>query len=245
MKHLVEQTYPLVVLINTRIINQMSKSSFYKTTATADEMVAVATSAANAATSATQAATSASNASTSETNAASSATSAANTLATFQQQYHGPLASAPTSNVNAGDLWFNTTSSVLSIYDGSNWQSTAEAAQRAMTSHTVTSSEQSAGTVTVSANYTVGLIDVYLNGLHLGTSDFTATNGTSVTIANPTAGDIIDIIALSSFNAANYGTLASKNNVSESDLNITIYRRRPARRSDPRRRSRRGRGYRL
>ena len=178
------------------------------------------TSASQAATSASQAATSASNASTSETNAASSATSAANTLATFQQQYHGPLASAPTSNVNAGDLWFNTTSSVLSIYDGSNWVSTAEAAQRALTSHTVTSSEQSAGTVTVSANYTVGLIDVYLNGLHLGTSDFTATNGTSVTIANPTAGDIIDIIALSSFNAANYGTLASKNNVSESDLNI-------------------------
>ncbi len=178
------------------------------------------TSASQAATSASQAATSASNASTSETNAASSATSAANTLATFQQQYHGPLASAPTSNVNAGDLWFNTTSSVLSIYDGSNWQSTAEAAQRALTSHTVTSSEQSAGTVTVSANYTVGLIDVYLNGLHLGTSDFTATNGTSVTIANPTAGDIIDIIALSSFNAANYGTLASKNNISESDLNI-------------------------
>ena len=56
----------------------MSKSSFYKTTATADEMVAVATSASNAATSATQAATSASNASTSETNASNSATASAN-----------------------------------------------------------------------------------------------------------------------------------------------------------------------
>ena len=47
----------------------MSKSSFYKTTTAADEMVAVATLASNAATSATQAATSASNASTSEANA--------------------------------------------------------------------------------------------------------------------------------------------------------------------------------
>ena len=128
--------------------------------------------------------------------------------------------SNPTTNLNAGDLVFNTTTSTLNVYDGANWQSTAEAAQRTLTSHTVTSSEQTAGTVTVSATYTIGLVDVYLNGLHLGTSDFTATNGTSVTIANPTAGDIIDIIALSSFNAANYGTLASKNNVSESDLNI-------------------------
>ena len=128
--------------------------------------------------------------------------------------------SNPTTNLNAGDLVFNTTTSTLNVYDGANWQSTAEAAQRTLTSHTVTSSEQTAGTVTVSATYTVGLVDVYLNGLHLGTSDFTATNGTSVTIASPTAGDIIDVVALSSFNAANYGLMAARNNVSESDLNI-------------------------
>ena len=49
----------------------MSKSSFYKTTATPDEMVAVATSATNAATSASEAATSASQASTSAASALS------------------------------------------------------------------------------------------------------------------------------------------------------------------------------
>ena len=49
----------------------MSKSSFYKTTATPDEMVAVATSASNASTSASEAAASANQAATSEANALS------------------------------------------------------------------------------------------------------------------------------------------------------------------------------
>ena len=49
------------------------------------------------------------------------ATEAANTLATFQGQYHGAAASDPTTNLNSGDLYFNT-SSGMKAYTGSAWE---------------------------------------------------------------------------------------------------------------------------
>ena len=117
--------------------------------------------------------------------------------------------SAPTSSLDAGDLYFDTSTNKLNVYSGSNWQSTAEAAQRTVTTHNVTS----AGTQTISVSYTVGLVDIYLNGLKLNISegDATASNGTSVVVTGASVGDIIEVVALSAFNAANYGTAASKN----------------------------------
>lgn len=45
-------------------------------------------------------------------------------------------------------------------------------------------------------SYTVGFIDVYRNGVLLGSADFTASNGTTVVLANPaTAGDLIETIS--------------------------------------------------
>jgi hypothetical protein len=98
------------------------------------------TSASNAATSATTATTKASEAATSATNAATSATAAqtaqtaaeaAQTAAeaaadNFDDTYLGAKASDPTVDndgdaLNAGDLYFNTTSNVLKYYDGSSW----------------------------------------------------------------------------------------------------------------------------
>mgnify|MGYP000545441685 CR=1 FL=1 len=52
--------------------------------------------------------------------AASSATAAAGTLTTFQGQYHGAASSDPSSNLDAGDLYFNT-SSGMKVYNGSAW----------------------------------------------------------------------------------------------------------------------------
>jgi hypothetical protein len=78
------------------------------------------TQATNAATSAATATTKASEAATSQTSAATSATNAANSLATFQGQYHGALSSAPTSNVDTGDLYFHSGQGVK-VYDGSAW----------------------------------------------------------------------------------------------------------------------------
>ena len=103
-----------------------------------------ATSATNAASSATTATTKASEAATSATNAATSATAAdtAKTAAqtaqaaaeaaadNFDDTYLGAKASDPTVDndgdaLTAGDLYFNTTSNVLRVYNGSSWQDAA------------------------------------------------------------------------------------------------------------------------
>ena len=95
---------------------------------------AASTSETNAASSASAASTSASNASTSETNAATSATAAqaAQTAAelaadNFEDTYLGAKTSDPTVDndgdaLTAGDLYFNTTSNILKVYNGSSWQ---------------------------------------------------------------------------------------------------------------------------
>ena len=52
------------------------------------------------------------------------ATEAANSLSTFQGQYHGAAASDPTTGLDAGDLYFNT-SGQLKVYSGTAWQNAA------------------------------------------------------------------------------------------------------------------------
>ena len=101
------------------------------------------TSATNAAASATAAASSATSASSSSSSASASAStataqagisttkaaeastsasSAATSLATFQGQYHGAASSDPSSGLDAGDLYFNTSANNLRVYSGSAWQ---------------------------------------------------------------------------------------------------------------------------
>ena len=61
-------------------------------------------------------------------------------------------------------------------------------AYRTVTEFTATASQ----TTFSVPSYTVGYIDVYRNGARLGTADYTATNGTSVILANAaTVGDLV------------------------------------------------------
>ncbi len=95
----------------TNASNSASTASGHKDTAT--------TKASEAASSATAAASSA-------TAAASSATSAATALDNFDDIFLGAKSSDPSTDndgdaLNAGDLYFNTTSSVLKVYTGSAW----------------------------------------------------------------------------------------------------------------------------
>ena len=53
------------------------------------------------------------------------------------------------------------------------------------------------------AGYTVGFLDVYLNGSHLSPADFTATNGSDVVLASgASADDVCDIISYTAFEIA-------------------------------------------
>jgi len=68
------------------------------------------------------------------------------------------------------------------------------------TSQTFTAS---AGQTTFSFSYTVGLVDVFVNGVKLTTSEFTATNGTSVVLA---VGSFVgDIVELNNYNTVSAG----------------------------------------
>ena len=58
---------------------------------------------------------------TSVNNASASATAAANSLSTFQDQYHGAAATDPSTNLDTGDLYFNTSDNIMKTYNGSAW----------------------------------------------------------------------------------------------------------------------------
>jgi len=106
-------------------------------TAAASSASAAATSATNSATSASSSAASASTATTQASNASASATAAAASAAaaalsadTFDDTYLGSKASDPSVDndgdpLNAGDLYFNTTSNTLKVYNGSAWNDAA------------------------------------------------------------------------------------------------------------------------
>jgi hypothetical protein len=52
------------------------------------------------------------------------------------------------------------------------------------------------GQTTFSATYTVGFVEIYLNGVRLSDTEYTASNGTSIVLSSgASVGDIIDIIA--------------------------------------------------
>jgi hypothetical protein len=109
-------------------------------TAAATSATDSATSAANSASSATASASSASASAASATasagsatDSAASATEAANTLDEFQDIYLGEKASDPTVDndgnpLQTGALYFNTTTNLLRVYNGSGWQNSADIA---------------------------------------------------------------------------------------------------------------------
>ena len=101
-------------------------ASLASQSAAAGSASSASTSASNAATSASNAATSATNASNSATSAASSAASALAAFDSFDDRYLGAKASDPSVDndgdpLTAGDLYWNTTLSVMKVYTGTVW----------------------------------------------------------------------------------------------------------------------------
>jgi hypothetical protein len=124
----------------TNAANSATSASGSASTATTQAGIATtqasnaSTSASNAATSESNAASSASTATTQATNASNSASAAAASAAAaaasadvFDDTYLGAKSSDPTVDndgdpLTSGDLYFNTTSNELKVYNGSSWQ---------------------------------------------------------------------------------------------------------------------------
>jgi hypothetical protein len=173
------------------------------------------TSATNAATSETNAATSASSASGSATAAAASAASAAATYDTFDDRYLGNKASNPTTD-NDGDalvqgmLYFNTTDSIMMVYDGSSWITTSSATLSTLDVYKFTAtSGQTAFTGTDDDGNTLAIKPtaemVTLNGIVLESgADYTVTSSTLTLLAGATVSDEVNVYAFGNFELADH-----------------------------------------
>jgi hypothetical protein len=105
----------------------------------------------------------------------------------------GVVQDPTTYSVNATTLTFSTappigTGNISVRYLGIPASNVTTTAYRTVTEFTATAGQ----TVFPVPSYTVNNIDVYRNGVRLGTADFVATNGISVTLLNAaTVGDLV------------------------------------------------------
>ena len=134
--------------------------------------------------------------------ASTSASNAAASLTSFNGKYVSQ--SSQPSSPSTGDLWFDTSSSTMKVYNGSafaNAGSSVNGVENAV-QHTAT-----AGQTSFSATYDAGHLQVFLNGIRLDTADYTATNGNAVVLAiAASVGDVVFIQGFGTFTLADHYT---------------------------------------
>ena len=148
----------------------------------------------------------------SATAAAASAAAAATTYDNFDDRYLGAKSTAPSvdNDGNAlltGAIYWNSVSNAMYAWTGSEWGSISSTAAiyryrfTAAGGETTISGSDDNG---LTLSYIPGKEQVYLNGVLLvRTTDYTASNGTSLTsLAALAASDIVEIITFTSFELA-------------------------------------------
>jgi hypothetical protein len=148
----------------------------------------------------------------SATAAAASAAAAATTYDNFDDRYLGAKTSAPSvdndgNTLITGAIYWNSTTNAMYAWTGTEWGSISSTAAIYRYRFTASGGETSlSGTDAngLTLSYIPGKEQVYLNGVLLArTSDYTASNGTSITsLAALAASDIVEIITFTSFELA-------------------------------------------
>jgi hypothetical protein len=148
----------------------------------------------------------------SATAAAASAAAAASSYDDFDDRYLGPKATPPTLDndgnpLGTGALYWNTVTSEMYAWTGSAWGSISSTAAIYRYKFIAAGGETSvSGTDALSQTlaYLPGKEQVYLNGVLLvRTTDYTATDGTSITaLAALVLNDILEIITFTAFSLA-------------------------------------------
>ena len=111
----------------------------------------------------------------------------------------GDILYASASNT-LSKLTAGTNGQVLTLASGvPSWAaSTSSGVSFVVTDFTATASQ-----TTFTVTYTVGLVEVYRNGVKLAQADYTASNGTTIVLATPAnSGDIIEVVAFGAVNTA-------------------------------------------
>ena len=148
----------------------------------------------------------------SATAAAASAAAAATTYDNFDDRYLGAKSTEPTVD-NDGDaliegaIYWNSVANAMYAWTGSEWGSISSTAAIYRYRFNATGGETSVtGTDAngLTLSYIPGKAQVYLNGVLLvPTTDYTASNGTSITsLAALASGDVLEVITFTSFELA-------------------------------------------
>ena len=122
----------------------------------------------------------------------------------FKPKRSSTASSVPTtSDLADGELAVNSADQKIYLRDGAsiievgNASSASASTTRTVNRYVATANQTlfpSSGTIT----YTVGYVDVFLNGTKLDSTEFTASNGTTVTLTTgATVDDIVELIAFS------------------------------------------------
>jgi len=134
-------------------------------------------------------------------------------------------ASAPTTSLDIGDLYFDTTADELKVYKSSGWSAAGSSVNGTSARFTYTISGTPTSVSGADDNgstlaYDAGFADVYVNGVRMSSADITITSGTSVVFASAlTDGDIVDIVAYGTFNVASIdGSNITSGTISNSRL---------------------------
>ena len=138
-------------------------------------------------------------------------------------------ASAPVGAVE-GDAWFDNTDGSFYVYDGTFWVETAPEGSGSTDGGSFTRwSKTYSGSATLisgtddnsfSLNYTPGLEQLFINGILQDDSNYTATSGSTIVLGEAVVNnDVVEVIAVQSFNIANAYTKA------EIDQKVSNYTR--------------------
>jgi hypothetical protein len=148
----------------------------------------------------------------SATAAAASAAAAATSYDDFDDRYLGAKSTAPSvdndgNTLGVGAIYWNSVTNQMFAWTGSAWgsiSSTADIYRFRFTAAGGETSESGPDDNGLTLAYIPGKEQVYLNGVLLArTSDYTATNGSSITsLAALTAGDILEVITFTAFELA-------------------------------------------
>ena len=143
----------------------------------------------------------------------------------------GPSANNDGEALASGNLFFNSTDNEMRIFDGANWIAATSAGSTSLLIYKYVASGSQTTFTGADANgatlsYTADNINIFLNGVRLDATDYTASNGTSVVLgAGATASDELVVTAYKSFTTADMVSASAggtfNNNVSFGDNNIT------------------------
>jgi hypothetical protein len=134
-------------------------------------------------------------------------------ISNFADVYQGAKSTPPTLRndggaLQIGDLYFNSVSNAMFVYASTGWvpagssvNGTSRRFRYIATAGqtTFTGSDSNGNTMA----YDAGFVDVYLNGVRLDQTDYTASSGTSIVLGSAAAlNDELNIVAFGTFSVA-------------------------------------------